>query len=180
MLAAIERLQPNLAAWAEESTAAATGPSVGASTAAAAKPPCWKCGNKLLAEEQFCGKCGAPRASDGGPSSMQSKLASAWQMQQAGPEPLAATLPSEISPPTEMMRPFGVHEPQNEGEVEEENAEDDLPEPFSLPEFEESNPLPAPSISAASAERMRWRRHSQVPSRSCSEDQVTKPLRLPS
>jgi putative methionine-R-sulfoxide reductase with GAF domain len=152
MLAAIERLQPNLAAWAEGQTPAATGPSMGASTVTAAKPPCWKCGSKLLAEEQFCGKCGAPRASDGGPSSMQSKLASAWQMQQTGPEPLAAALPSEISPPTEMTRPVGVHEPQNEGEVEEENAEDDLPEPFSLPEFEESNPLFTPSFDAGANE----------------------------
>ncbi|MGA8213993.1 MAG: GAF domain-containing protein [Candidatus Sulfotelmatobacter sp.] len=148
MLAAIERLQPNLAAWAEGQTPAATGPSMGASTATSAKPPCWKCGSKLLAEEQFCGKCGAPRASDGGPSSMQSKLASAWQMQQTSPEPL----PSEISPPTEMTRPFGVHEPQNEGEVEEENAEDDLPKPFSLPEFDESNPLSTPSFDASANE----------------------------
>ncbi len=48
--------------------------------------------------------------------------------------------------------PLGVHEPQNEGEVEEENAEDDLPEPFSLPEFEESDPLPAPSFDASANE----------------------------
>ena len=62
MLAAIERLQPNLAAWAEDQPAATTGPN--GSAAAADKSPCWKCGSKLPDEEQFCGKCGAPRARD--------------------------------------------------------------------------------------------------------------------
>ncbi|MFZ0300432.1 MAG: GAF domain-containing protein, partial [Candidatus Sulfotelmatobacter sp.] len=62
MLAAIERLQPNLAAWAEVQpadvqaadvqAAATAGPNV--SAAAAAKTPCWKCGSKLPDEEQFC------------------------------------------------------------------------------------------------------------------------------
>ncbi len=100
MLAAIERLQPNLAAWAE---GAATEMSAG--TAAAAKSSCWKCGNTLLAEEQFCGKCGAPRASDGGPSSMQSKLASAWQMQHAGQDPFIGAPSGASSPLGESMRP---------------------------------------------------------------------------
>src|SRR5580692_7906379 len=64
MLAAIERLQPNLAALAEGQTAASPASSMAASAAPVAKSPCWKCGGKLLVEEQFCGKCGAPRASD--------------------------------------------------------------------------------------------------------------------
>src|SRR5271156_4878169 len=58
MLAAIERLQPNLAAWAEDHPAddhpAATAGS-NASAAAAAKSPCWKCGSTLPDAEQFCG-----------------------------------------------------------------------------------------------------------------------------
>ncbi len=143
MLAAIERLQPNLAAWAEDhpggdhpaddQSAATAGPNV--SAAATAKSPCWKCGSKLPDEEQFCGKCGAPRARDAGPSSMQSQLASAWQ----------AHLPGDD--------PFALHGPEHElptSVLEEENAAYEPPEPFSLPEFEESNALSTPS-SAASA-----------------------------
>src|SRR5271170_67807 len=126
MLAAIERLQPNLAAWAGDQAAATAGPSVSAS--AAAKSPCWKCGSKLPDEEQFCGKCGAARAREAGTSSMQSQLASAWQMHQPGRDP------------------FALHEPEHEPETddavfEEENAAYDFPELFSLPEFEERNAL---------------------------------------
>ena len=36
-----------------------------------------------MTEEQFCGKCGAPRAGDGEESTLQSKVASAWHTQQA-------------------------------------------------------------------------------------------------
>jgi putative methionine-R-sulfoxide reductase with GAF domain len=149
MLAAIERLQPNLAAWAEGQTAAATRPSTGASAATAARSACWKCGNKLLTEEQFCGKCGAPRASDGGPSSMQSKLASAWQMQQTNQDPFGPTLPGGTSLPREMTRPVAAHKLNLDAELEEEQGGYDLPEPFSLPEVEESNPLEALSLAAS-------------------------------
>lgn len=49
---------------------------------------CYRCGNKLLAGEQFCGKCGTPRAGDYEPPSMQSKVASLWHMQKTKkPEP---------------------------------------------------------------------------------------------
>jgi len=123
MLAAIERLQPNLVAWAGDQPAAAANPNLVASAAAAAKSPCWKCGSKLPAEEQFCGKCGAPRASEGGPSSMQSQLASAWQMQPPGHDP------------------FALHEPKNDAALEDQNASYRLPEDFSLPELEESDAL---------------------------------------
>ena len=139
MLAAIERLQPNLAAWADDQPAATTGPS--ASAAAAAKSPCWKCGSKLPDEEQFCGKCGAPRARDEQPSSMQSQLASAWQMQPG-------------------QDPFALHEPGDEPKsetgtgavLEEEDAAYEIPELFSLPQFEESNPLSTQSLAASAHE----------------------------
>jgi GAF domain-containing protein len=169
MLAAIERLQPNLAAWASDQpragqpragqpradqsrtqsrtdqpaakqsaadqSAASPGPSLGTSAAAAVKSPCWKCGSNLPAEEQFCGKCGAPRAQEGGPSSMQSQLASAWQLQPG-------------------LDPFALREPKNDVALEEENAAYNLPEPFSLslPEFEESNALARRSSSASAHE----------------------------
>lgn len=116
MLAAIERLQPNLAAWAEDQSAPTTTVSAGASADPAPTSPCWKCGGKLVATEQFCGKCGAPRASDGGPSSMQSKLASAWHMRQTGQETFAT------APPSETSRPGAVHKPKNSADTDEENA----------------------------------------------------------
>lgn len=81
MLAAIEKLQP-LAALAEGQSAAAAKTNTSGNLTAELNSPCWKCGSNLLAEEQFCGKCGAPRDHDHEPSSMQSKLASAWHKQQ--------------------------------------------------------------------------------------------------
>ena len=111
MLAAIERLQPNLAALAGDPSATA-----GVSPGTTAKSPCWKCGNKLAAEEQFCGKCGAPRTGDTEPSSMQSKLASAWQMQQSGHEASAAAPSNGASPLHESAR---AHRHANQAEPEE-------------------------------------------------------------
>jgi GAF domain-containing protein len=147
MLAAIERLQPNLAAWAEDhptddqpandQAATTAGPSVNA--AAAAKSPCWKCGSKLPDEEQFCGKCGAPRARDGGPSSMQSQLASAWQVQ-PGQDPFALHEPEdELKPGTDSL-------------LEEKIAGYEPPALFSLPEFEESDALSTQSLAASAHE----------------------------
>jgi putative methionine-R-sulfoxide reductase with GAF domain len=61
MLAAIEKLQPNLAALANE-------PEVifgqSAPSGEVSKSSCWKCGNVLLAGDQYCGKCGAPQTRD--------------------------------------------------------------------------------------------------------------------
>lgn len=45
---------------------------------------CYKCGNELIAGEQFCGQCGAARSGDAEPASMQSKLASLWHMKLSG------------------------------------------------------------------------------------------------
>jgi len=79
MLEALEKLKPNLAALVDLS--AKTSPT--AAPASKATSVCGKCGHGLLAEEQFCGKCGSPRG--GGPEApvMQSKVASMWQMQGA-------------------------------------------------------------------------------------------------
>lgn len=97
MLATIEKLQPKLEALAADQSAAEHAPAHapeisahevaggtnGSSAAQVATAyTCWRCGGKLLVEEQFCGKCGSPRASDYESETMQSKLASAWQKQQ--------------------------------------------------------------------------------------------------
>jgi putative methionine-R-sulfoxide reductase with GAF domain len=144
MLAAIERLQPNRAALAEDRSAATASTSVGASVAAP-KSPCWKCGNNLVAEEQFCGKCGAPRAGDTEPADLQSRVASAWHMQQTSHPGFTAAPPNGTSPPRETMRSKAAHEPDHAPELEQDQA---LPEPFPLPELEESKPWSAPSFPA--------------------------------
>jgi GAF domain-containing protein len=152
MLAAIEKLQPNLAALAEDKSAAAAKANELASTAAA-KVPCWKCGNDLLTEEQFCGKCGAPRDSNSEPASMQSKLASAWHMQQASHEAFAAAPPNGRTPAGETRREVGELNPQaNETKVEHEAAGYSLPEPLSQPETEEIESLSVRSFAASASE----------------------------
>jgi len=96
MLEALEKLKPNLAALVAspvneevnpQDTDASTGSAISADSFV-----CRKCSHKLVAEEQFCGKCGAPRLKSAEPATMQSKVASLWQMQQGkrGTEPLAA------------------------------------------------------------------------------------------
>jgi putative methionine-R-sulfoxide reductase with GAF domain len=64
MMAAIEQLRPNLLPLTERDR---TQPDVSIppetlSSAGVETVPCWKCGNSLVPEEQFCGKCGAPRS----------------------------------------------------------------------------------------------------------------------
>ncbi len=103
MLETIEKLQPKLAALAADRSSGhfpdrdpeatsvnsleAPGNAIGGANGSGASRPaeehaCWRCRGKLQAEEQFCGKCGAPRASNPEPYSMQSKLASAaWKQQ---------------------------------------------------------------------------------------------------
>ena len=96
MLEALEKLKPNLAALVggpvtKEPNAQEADASAGSAISANGFV-CRKCGHELVAEEQFCGKCGTPRLKSDEPRSMQSKMASLWQMQQAkrGAEPLSA------------------------------------------------------------------------------------------
>jgi GAF domain-containing protein len=80
MLEALEKLQPNLAALVEKPVS--KNPAEKVSPSAPTHSYC-KCGNRLMAEEQFCGQCGTPRAGDYETSDMQSKVASLWQMQES-------------------------------------------------------------------------------------------------
>jgi putative methionine-R-sulfoxide reductase with GAF domain len=145
MLAAIERLQPNLVAWAEDQSAAAAPKDKGASSATPPVSPCWKCGTKLPDEELFCGSCGAPRAANGEPSTTQNDPASVWDMP---PSPQAfAAEPSGGTPlRRETKRSTARHTPKNK--AEEEGAGDSLPELFSVSKLEESDPLSTLSFSA--------------------------------
>ena len=136
MLAAIERLQPSLATLAQDQSPPTAGTDMGATAVAAVKSPCWKCGSKLMAEEQFCGKCGAARVSDGEPFSMQNQPASAWHMQETSKENLEDLFPQETSPPKETTSPVAAHT-TNEDDFEKDNAGANLPDLSSLLGLEE-------------------------------------------
>jgi putative methionine-R-sulfoxide reductase with GAF domain len=143
MLAAIEKLQPNLAALAENHSGAMARTDMGASAGTEEKSPCWKCGSKLVGEEQFCGKCGAPRVTDNDESpGMQSKLSSAWHMQKTRRETLADEPPSEDSRAQETALPVTAYTTnENEDNLQEqESAWQAGAEPFSQPGLEESEP----------------------------------------
>ncbi|HEV2397557.1 MAG TPA: GAF domain-containing protein [Candidatus Sulfotelmatobacter sp.] len=86
MLEALEKLQPNLAALVGQVNITPAGSKhepPPRPVESAHDPVCRKCGNKLVGEEMFCGQCGTPRSSDYEPPSMQSKLATMWEMQEA-------------------------------------------------------------------------------------------------
>jgi putative methionine-R-sulfoxide reductase with GAF domain len=109
MLAAIEKLQPNLAVLAEQRAAGPTTKNPGVNAVSVEENFfCWKCSSKLMREEQFCGKCGAPRVGDSDESSMQSKVASAFQMQPAGHESPAS--PRHGTPPQTAARAAAARE----------------------------------------------------------------------
>jgi putative methionine-R-sulfoxide reductase with GAF domain len=84
---ALEKLKPNLEALVEKPAAevpAVRPPGPAAMRAGTQASRCSKCGSELVGEEQFCGKCGAPRTLDASSEapSMQSKVALLWQMQE--------------------------------------------------------------------------------------------------
>jgi putative methionine-R-sulfoxide reductase with GAF domain len=144
MLAAIEKLQPNLAALAGDAAAATARTNTDASAVTAAGYSCWNCAGRLLNEELFCGKCGAPRVSEGQTPSMQSKLASAWHMQQASREAIASA-PTNGTSPIKDLAPTHARFPETPGAVaahlqghgaDTEADGDNLLEPFSLPELQ--------------------------------------------
>jgi hypothetical protein len=85
MLEALEKLQPNLAALVEPAGSIASAETHGGKVASFS---CRKCGHELVAEEQFCGQCGAARAADYEAPNMQSKVASLWQMQASQKKPV--------------------------------------------------------------------------------------------
>ena len=151
MLAAIERLQPNLASLAREASAAESRKNGSAGSAAAPEYTCSKCGGKLEAEEQFCGTCGVPRG-DGEVSTVESNVASARHMQKKRQSRRA-------TPSNGTKAPKGSHQEEQEGDAEAttEAVPEGLLDSLSLPDLqqepgEEHAPLAARSF-AASANR---------------------------
>ena len=109
MLATIERLNPGLnksgpPPSVDDRSASAESTDTFAGEATAVKSPCWKCGTQSIAEEQFCGKCGAARDSDLSFRSMQSKVASAGQMRQKTRGAVAGAPPNGTVPPLAARR----------------------------------------------------------------------------
>lgn len=127
MLEAIERLKPNLAALANAPVAKESAGAKDLASAPVAQHPfvCRKCGNNLVGEEQFCGKCGSPRILDHEPASMQSKVASLLQMRQS------KTLPPQPGNGVGAAEPHGklkagAHDfDYSEPDVNEKKSEED-------------------------------------------------------
>ncbi len=129
MLEALEKLKPNLAALAN-TTAATRSVSREGEGAAFPAPAilCGKCGHELMGDEQFCGECGLPRSGDYGRPSMQSKVASMMQMQEAAKKDAAVPISPSFaietpSPATRRSETFLA-----------DSAEQELPEFFQLHE----------------------------------------------
>ncbi len=154
MLAAIEKLKPNLSALADgEGDYQAPGTGVGSGAAASQKEDflCWKCGSKVVEEEQFCGKCGAPQVGEADPTSIQSKLASALQMQPSH-EVLAPFSGAPLVPARPQDAPR-QDAPQNAAEVG--IADDKLllqPPAALLPGKKGKNALPRQAVALNEAE----------------------------
>jgi putative methionine-R-sulfoxide reductase with GAF domain len=126
MMDALEKLKPNLAAMVDSPTVREptkpTAPAATTSSSQATTPTvflCRKCGHQFLPGEQFCGSCGAPRSTDYEPPSMQSKVASLWQMQEA----MRKSAPSPAEPATSANR--------NGEKSVTESIEEAMPEFFS-------------------------------------------------
>jgi GAF domain-containing protein len=104
ILEAIEKLKPNVTSMAgDEKVSSGVKELNPEETTPKPGFACWKCGNKLIGEEQFCVKCGAPRVSETSSDGLQSKLAAAWRRQAADQENLdarsrEAILPLNITP----------------------------------------------------------------------------------
>jgi len=85
MLDALEKLKPKLAgsgtAPSAKDSAVRTVPMAGAPAAAAFV--CRVCGNELVGEEQFCGKCGSPRGSEPEPVPLPETMAPLAHAEQA-------------------------------------------------------------------------------------------------
>jgi GAF domain-containing protein len=102
MLQTLEKLKPSLAALLDGTVAKESSTpdpklreqeNIFAAEAPGHTYICRKCGHELVGEEQFCGKCGSPRAADYGTPSLQSKVALMWEREQAS-KPSTGNFPS--------------------------------------------------------------------------------------
>ena len=148
MLEALEKLQPNLAALVEKPVSKNSSPAEKVSRSAPTHSYC-RCGNRLMAEEQFCGQCGTPRAGDYETSDMQRKVASLWQLQEAQKnETGSETEPAEKPAPVASREIAAVEDEEGPTEADELSAESpDHSQALAKPKFAH----PADWSSASSA-----------------------------
>jgi putative methionine-R-sulfoxide reductase with GAF domain len=139
MLAASERHQPKLAALEDDRSSADTSANMSAS-ALVMTSPCWKCGAKLLADEIFCGTCGAPCARDADAPTMQSKLASVWPTQPVNGKSFGSA-PANGTPPRTDFSKRSTLGPPEERSNSRGSALDDLQESSSLPQVKQGQRL---------------------------------------
>ncbi|MFZ2086131.1 MAG: GAF domain-containing protein [Candidatus Sulfotelmatobacter sp.] len=137
MLTAIEKLRPNLSVLAEDQTPDIADKDHAWEADVAKSSVCWKCGDVLVEQEQFCGKCGASRAAEGDQSSIQSKLASAMRMQ---------------SSVREAFSPNGSELPRNTAAAYAAEDQDHLAQLLALSELQENTPLLEQSTGAGADE----------------------------
>lgn len=141
MREALEKLKPNLEALVEPNRAQEFSSAPSPPPAISPNPIpthlvtsfCGKCGNALLPEEQFCGKCGIPRSSEQPQgSSMQSKVALLWQMQEEKNKTGSHNASNGTSHPAASAGPFGPFTPEDLSET----GAPELHAPFAWPEHE--------------------------------------------
>lgn len=126
ILEAIEKLKPNVALMAgDEKVSGGVKELNPEETTPKSGFACWKCGNKLIGEEQFCVKCGAPRVSESSSDGSQSKLAAAWRRQAADQENLDARSREALLPLNITSK---LSLPQANEEEEEEEGADGAPQ----------------------------------------------------
>jgi hypothetical protein len=129
---ALEKLKPNLEALVEKpASKESASKTVSASSLAALAVVCRKCGNELVKEEQFCGKCGSPRSGDYEPPSMQTKVAQLWQMQEAKKNTDGAVPGNGASGAQRATTDFDPFPPDG---LSSDSLDSELPELFSFPD----------------------------------------------
>ncbi len=123
MLEALEKLKPSLDALAASPATKDAAPDDAAAAPVAAHSfMCRKCGHALVGEEQFCGKCGTPRIIDNEPPTLQSKVASLWQMKQSKNAPPP---PSNGAASAEKPQGKAGEQDFSESDLEQHNREDE-------------------------------------------------------
>jgi putative methionine-R-sulfoxide reductase with GAF domain len=145
MLATIEKLQPS---WAAEPVPAPPSNDVIRNVAAADIPPCWNCGGRVVAEDQFCGKCGAPRLGESDRSHVQ-QVTSAWNAASASSSASGVT---QNGPNSRMLSASEVPPVVNPSSLRNEEFT-----PRALPvssTFDSNEPWPPASTAAAIDEKM--------------------------
>jgi hypothetical protein len=101
ILETVEKPKPKFTALVGDQSVKKRGPKEQNAPAERAVSPasfaCHNCGHELVGEEQFCDRCGSPRARESEYQPMHNKSASLWHMQPASKAPSSAMPPASES-----------------------------------------------------------------------------------